>query len=112
MAIADADIAFALELFDGLGPLTTRKMMGGLCLYQDGTIFAILHSDAAIYLKGQGDMAARMGAEGWTRWTYTRDRGKEDGGKETAMPYWKLPEAALDDPEMACDLARGALACL
>lgn len=107
MAISEADIAFALELFEGLGPLTTRKMMGGLCLYSDGTIFAILHSDGSIWLKGAGAMAGRMTAEGWTRWTYSRD-----GKKEAAMPYWQLPDAALDDPDTACALARDALACL
>ena len=43
MSIAEADIAFAKELFSGLGDVTSRKMMGGLCLYHDGTIFAIIH---------------------------------------------------------------------
>ncbi|MCV2870930.1 TfoX/Sxy family protein [Defluviimonas sp. WL0050] len=105
MSVSEADIAFALELFDGLAPLTTRKMMGGLCLYRDGTIFAILHSDGSIWLKGAGSFAGRMTAEGWTRWTYSRD-----GKKTTAMPYWRLPDAALDDSGMACDLARSALA--
>ena len=105
MSVSDADIAFALELFEGLGPLTTRKMMGGLCLYRDGTIFAILHSDGSIWLKGAGKFADRMTAEGWTRWTYSRE-----GKKTTAMPYWRLPDAALDDPVAACDLARTALA--
>lgn len=104
MSVSDAEIAFALELFEGLGPLTTRKMMGGLCLYRDGTIFAILHSDGSIWLKGAGKFADQMTAEGWTRWTYSRD-----GKKITAMPYWRLPDAALDDPDHACDLARSAL---
>ncbi len=104
MSISDADIAFALELLEGLGPVTTRKMMGGLCLYADGTIFAILHSDGSIWLKGAGAFADRMTAEGWTRWTYSRD-----GKKVTAMPYWQLPDAALDDPSLACTLAREAL---
>ena len=45
MSVSDADIAFALELFEGLGRLSQRKMMGGLCLYRDGVIFALLHSD-------------------------------------------------------------------
>ncbi|MDI3334941.1 TfoX/Sxy family protein [Defluviimonas aestuarii] len=104
MSVSDADIAFALELFEGLGPLTTRKMMGGLCLYRDGTIFAILHSDGSIWLKGAGNFADQMTAEGWTRWTYSRD-----DKKTTAMPYWRLPDAALDDADHACDLARSAL---
>jgi DNA transformation protein len=105
MSVSDADIAFALELFEGLGALTTRKMMGGLCLYRDGTIFAILQSDGSIWLKGAGRFADRMTAEGWTRWTYSRE-----GKTSTAMPYWQLPDDALDDPDRACDLARSALA--
>lgn len=104
MSVSEADIAFARELFAGLGPLTHRKMMGGLCLYRDGTIFAILNSDGSIWLKGACDAAARMVDEGWERWTYTRK-----DGKETAMPYWRLPDAALDDPDVACSLARDAL---
>ena len=104
MSIAEADIAFAKELFSGLGDVTSRKMMGGLCLYHDGTIFAIIHSDGRIYIKGAGDFQNVLEAEGLTRWTYQRD-----GGKVTAMPYWTLPEAALDDPETACDWARRAL---
>lgn len=107
MSVSPADIAFAEELFEALGPLTSRKMMGGLCLYRDGTIFAILHGDGSIWLKGAGDFAVRLTAEGWERWTYSRD-----GQKVTAMPYWRLPASLLDDPEEACRWARDALASL
>ena len=105
MSIAQADIDFATELFSGLGPLTTRKMMGGLCVYSEGTIFAIIHSDGRIYLKGKGDVIDALETEGAVQWTYSRD-----GKKTTGMPYWTLPEAALDDPELACDWAKRALA--
>ena len=105
MSLSPEDQAFAKELFSGLGQITTRRMMGGLCLYHDGTIFAIMHSDGAILLKGAGDFAAELEAEGCGRWTYSRDNGKI-----AAMPYWSLPDAALDDPELACDWARRALA--
>ena len=104
MSVSQADIAFALELFEGLGPLTSRKMMGGLSLYRDGVIFAILLSDGSIWLKGAGAFAERIGREGWQRWTYERP-----GQKDAAMPYWRLPDTALDDPGLACDLARQAL---
>lgn len=107
MSVSEADIAFARELFAGLGPLTSRKMMGGLCLYRDGTIFAILNSDGSIWLKGAGDAAGRMIDDGWERWTYTRK-----DGNQTSMPYWRLPHAALDDPALACSLARDALSAL
>ncbi|QBY00829.1 TfoX family protein [Rhodophyticola sp. CCM32] len=105
MSVSDADIAFAKELFAGLGPLTSRKMMGGLCLYHEGTIFSMLHSDGSIWIKGAGPFQKDLTEMGLTRWTYTRD-----GGKETAMPYWHLPDTMLDDPKAATDLARAALA--
>lgn len=108
MSISQEDADFAKELFSDLGALTTRKMMGGLCLYHDGTIFAIVHPDGGIMIKGVGAFQAVLEAENLTRWTYSRDRGDKQG-KPTAMPYWALPDAALDDPELACDWARRAL---
>lgn len=103
MSVPKADIAFALELFDDLGALTARRMMGGACLYRNGAIFALLQSDGSIWLKGAGPFAERIAAEGWERWIYARP-----GRKPTAMPYWRLPVAALDDPGLACNLAREA----
>ena len=47
MSLSAEEIAFAKELFSGLGDLTTRRMMGGLCLYHEGTIFAIVHGDGS-----------------------------------------------------------------
>ncbi len=108
MSVSDEDIAFAKELFEGVGHLTTRKMMGGLCLYSDGTIFALLYSDGTLFIKAQGDFIDEVKALGCTQWTYQRE-GKD---KPTAMPYWTLPEACLDDPDEARALARKALSYL
>ncbi|MDA7425394.1 TfoX/Sxy family protein [Thalassococcus lentus] len=107
MAVSDEEIAFAVDLFSDLGGITTRKMMGGLCLYQDGTIFAIIHSDFGLMIKGAGAFAERLEAMGCTRFSYTRKNGTT-----TAMPYWTLPDSARDDPEEAVALAREALAYL
>ena len=104
MSISNADIAFAKDLFADLGDITTRKMMGGLCLYCRSTIFAIIHSDGKIYLKGAGEFITKLEELGTTRWSYTRK-----DGKTTGMPYWTLPDAALDDPAYACELAEDAL---
>lgn len=104
MALSGEDIAHALDLFSGLGPLTTRKMFGGLSIYCDGVIFAILMSDGRLLLKGQGPMQNRFEALGMERWAYTRK-----DGSATHMPYWHLPDSALDDAEEAVDLARDAL---
>lgn len=108
MGVSDEDIAHALDLFQDLGDLTTRKMMGGLCIYHAGTIFAIIHPDGGLMLKGAGDFASELEAMGLRRWTYARDRG-DKAGKPTNMPYWQLPDSALDDPAEATTLARRAL---
>mgnify|MGYP002624335494 CR=1 FL=1 len=105
MSLSAADADFARERFSGLGAITTRRMMGGLCLYQAGTIFALVRSDGAILLKGAGDFVAELEAAGCTRWSYVRKTGKTG-----RMPYWTLPDAALDDPDLACGWARRALA--
>ena len=107
MSVSESEIAFALELFENLGPLTVRRMFGGMCLYHDNTVFAILRSDGAILLKAAGDFRDRVQADGWEHWTHTRKNGKQ-----ASMPYWRLPDEVLDDPDQACDLARKALAAL
>lgn len=107
MSVTDDQIAHALELFDGAGELSTRKMMGGLCIYADGTIFAIIHSDLGLMIKGKGAFIRELEDMGCTRWSETRA-----DGRTSTMPYWQLPESALDDPDEATALARRALACL
>lgn len=54
-------------------------------------------------LKAKGVFAQRMATLGGEEWTYERK-----DGKQSAMPYWTLPDAMLDDPQAACALAREA----
>jgi DNA transformation protein len=104
MAVNEQDIAFVTDLFADLGPVTCRKMFGGLGVYLDGTIFAVKMSDGTLRLKGAGDMSAAYDDAGWEKWTYTRK-----DGAASSMPYWTIPDALLDDPEACCDWARQAL---
>lgn len=107
MSVSEGEIEFALELFSGLGDVTIKRMFGGMCLYHEGTVFALLRSDGSLLMKGAGAFRDRIESEGWEHWVHTRA-----GGKQIAMPYWRMPESALDDPDEACGLARAALACL
>ncbi|WP_136443535.1 TfoX/Sxy family protein [Pacificoceanicola onchidii] len=104
MSLSDEEIAFARDLFAGLGEISTRKMFGGLGIYHGGTIFAVMLAEGDILIKGAGDFIDRLEEMGCARWRYTRK-----DGSGAAMPYWSLPGAALDDPEEAVALAREAL---
>ncbi len=104
MSITDADIAFAKDLFSALPGVTSRKMFGGLSLYSEGTIFAIVSSDNRIYIKAYDELADALAGLGGEKFTHA----KKDGSVAT-MGYWTLPDSAQDDPDEAADWARKSL---
>lgn len=81
-------------------------MMGGYCFYADGRLFAAVRTDDRIYLRASAALGEALVAAGGEQLTFTRP----SDGKVTRMGYWTLPDAALDDPEVACEWARRALA--
>jgi DNA transformation protein len=104
MGLSKEEIAHATDLFAGINGLTTRRMFGGLGLYSNGTIFAVVMSDGTLRLKGAGDMIARFEEMGMQQWVYERP-----GRKATGMPYWQVPDALVDDPDGLTELAQAAL---
>jgi DNA transformation protein len=104
LAVSPATRAFVRELFDGLPGLSLRAMMGGLAVYSDGRVFALVSRDGRLWLKAKGELARRLAAEGSGQFAYARK-----DGATVRMGYWSLPDAALDDPEAACEWARAAL---
>lgn len=93
------------DLFSGLGAVTIKKMFGGKGIYHHGLIFA-LEVDGEIMLKADAQSAPEFQAAGATQWAYL---GKKSG-KPAKMPYWSIPEAALDDPEIMAEWAGKAFA--
>jgi DNA transformation protein len=108
MSEAAADLAFAEDLFSGLGHVQARRMFGGAGLYAGGVMFALV-DEARIYLKTDDALQADLTAAGAVAWIYTEPRGT-NAGVPVETSYWSLPEAALDDPDEACAWARRALA--
>ena len=104
MSVGDEEIEFVKELFAEVGEITTRKMMGGLSIYANGTIFSMMRQDGRLYIKAAGPLAERLDAAGGMLFTYDKKNGKQGH-----MNYWTLPEAALDDPETACEWANASL---
>ena len=91
------------ELFEGLGPVSIRRLFGGQGIYHDGVIVAIVLR-GELMLKGDDEIGPEYEEAGSRHWVYTHSRH----GKQVAMPYWSVPESALDDPDEMTIWARKA----
>lgn len=105
MSLSSTQIAQVQDLFSTLGTISARRMMGGATFYADGAIFAALNSDGTLYLRSKGALADDLLAQGSRMFEWHNPKT----GKAQRMGYVSVPEAAWDDPDLACDLARQAL---
>lgn len=99
---------FVRELFEGLGGVQIKRMFGGAGVYADGVMFALL-ADETIHLKTDEALQEQLREEGSGPFLWRPESGPR-AGETVAMSYWRLPDAALDDPELAVSWARKALA--
>lgn len=91
------------DLFAGIGPVAIRKMFGGKGIYKDGRIFA-LEAYGEVLLKADTVSAPDFAAAGCRQWVYEGKKGKPVG-----MPYWSIPDSAVDDPDEMTVWARKAI---
>ena len=91
------------DLFAGLGRVTIKRMFGGKGIYHDGLIVA-LEVGGDIMLKADARSAPEFAAAGSTQWVYEGQMRKGP----VAMPYWSIPDSALDDPDEMAVWARKA----
>ena len=89
------------DLFAGLGPVSIRRMFGGKGIYFHDTIIAV-ELRGELMLKADAALAPEFAAAGCTQWTYVGSRH----GKLVAMPYWSVPDNAVDDPDEMAVWAR------
>lgn len=98
---------YVADAFSAFGEVTVRPMFGGAGIYSGGTMFGLVTSEEGVYLKADDTSRGRYEAEGLTPFTYEAPKGDRP---PTTMPYWRLPDRLLDDPEELADWARIAYA--
>ena len=80
------------DMFASLGEVTIKRMFGGKGIYHQGRILA-LEVSGEILLKADAVSAPVFAEAGASQWVY------EGKNKPVAMPYWSVPDRALDDPD-------------
>jgi DNA transformation protein len=102
------DAEAVAELFAPVLPVRTKRMFGGLGVYDGELIFAIVF-DGEVFLKTSEQTRPLFADAGSVPFTYAaRSRERETG-------YWRLPEAAFDGAgelrrwtDLALEAARAA----
>lgn len=94
-------ITFYQEIFAEFGAVTARRMFGGLGIYHQGIMFAIVFDDV-LYLKCNEVNAHVFLSRGLQRFTYSK------GGRNIPLSYYQAPDEIVDDPQEAAAWARRA----
>lgn len=105
MPVSASFLEFAKDHFAGLGRVEARRMFGGVGLWSQGVMFALI-DDETVFLKTDEALREALRAEGAQAWIYSN--AKRPWPQETS--YWSLPEAAQDDPDEAVTWARRSVA--
>lgn len=106
-ADANGTHAFVQDLLAGCGPVTIKRMFGGAGVYADGVMFGLI-ADDILHLKVDDDLKRDLAADGSRPFIWTPASGPK-AGEAIDMGYWRLPESALDEPDMAVAWARRAI---
>jgi DNA transformation protein and related proteins len=96
-------VQWVLEQLSGAGRLTSRRMFGGVGLYQDDVFFAIISGDVLYFKVGETNRTDYE-TRGARQFRPFRDK------PHLSMSYYELPADILDDTDECVIWVRRAVA--
>ena len=94
-ADAESVAANLLESLASLGDVSSKKMFGGLGIFESGTMFGIVDSKGAVFFRA-GDANTAL----------FEQAGSHRHGK---MPYYSVPDSVLGGPADLLRWGKGAI---
>jgi DNA transformation protein and related proteins len=104
LARTDPLVAHLLDLLAPIGPVSARRMFGGVGLYLEGTMFGLVAGGELFFKVGSSNVADYESA-GQGPFSYDNRNGTNTIGS-----YWSCPPELLDDPDAFRTWARKAAA--
>ena len=102
--MADSEfIEHILELLEGFGQVSARRMFGGHGIFREGVIFAIV-VDEVLYLKADDDNRADFTRRHLEPFYY------EKQGRQQMISYYQAPVEVFEDADEMCAWAEQAYA--
>ncbi|MEN7344292.1 MAG: TfoX/Sxy family protein [Pseudomonadota bacterium] len=87
-------VSYLHEIFEPLGPISSRKMFGGHGIYYDGIMIGLV-ADDELYLKVDAESRPVFEQHDLPAFEFTAK------GKTNKMSYHLAPESIFDDPDEA-----------
>jgi DNA transformation protein and related proteins len=104
MAVSDGFVEFVLEQLEAVGPVTPKRMFGGVGLYAGDLFFALLSSDDVLYLKTDQSTRATLERAGAHPF-----RPFPDKPSSGTMQYYSVPAKVLEDQDELVAWAKAAV---
>jgi DNA transformation protein len=103
MRAPDKLTTYLLELLAPIGPVSARRMFGGVGLFHSGTMFGLIARDE-LFLKVGDTNRPAYEAAGEAPFSY-----ETKNGTHTLGSYWRCPPDLLDEAETFQEWARQAI---
>jgi DNA transformation protein len=100
---ADKLTVYLLDLLVGLGPVSARRMFGGVGLFQGGLMFGLIAREELFFKVADANRAAYEEA-GEAPFSYATKTGTH-----TLTSYWRCPPDLMDDADSLLPWARQAV---
>ena len=94
---------YLLELLNPLGPISARRMFGGVGLFHGGIMFGLIARDELFLKVGDANRPAYEAA-GEAPFSYATKTGSN-----TITSYWRCPPDLFDEADTFRDWARQAI---
>ena len=102
MAVSRDFLELILDQMARFGPATARRMFGGVGIFRDEIMFALIVEDT-LYLKAAPADSGDFEIEGLEPFTY-----RTSSGRTTVMSYRRAPERCLEDQDAMTEWCRKA----
>ena len=105
MPVSDSFVEFVVEQLEAVGPITPKRMFGGVGLYAGDLFFALLSGDV-LYLKADDSTRGDLDAAGARPFQPYPDRPAGSG----TMQYYSVPAVILEDSDALIVWAKKSVA--
>jgi DNA transformation protein len=99
MAVSESFLSYVMDQLTDFGDFQTKKMFGGVGIYHEGLMFALVGNEKFCL---KADDSNRADFEAYGMRAFLSDENTK------GLPYWEVPVEIMEDREVLADWAHKA----